>query len=402
MKILIVTQYFYPEAFKSNDLAFELQKRGHQVTVLTGLPNYPEGKIYKGYGFFKNRKQTINEVRVIRSLLCPRGSGGGIRLFINYYSWPFFASIKAFFLSRKEKFDKIIVHETSPIMQFYPALLIKKIHKTPIYFWVLDLWPESLSIAGNIKNTTILNYYTQLVKRFYSESKKILIASKGFEKSILEKGDFANKLEYFPNWAEDTIAEGNLDYPIPDLPEGFKVMIAGNIGEAQDMETIMKAALLLKDHSEIKFILVGDGRKMQFVHDFVEEHQLGKTVLTVGRFPMEAMAAFFSKADLLFVSLKEAPIFALTIPARIQAYMSSGKPILAMLEGEGTRTIEEADCGFVTPISNAEKLAEKLIEISSIDSQILSEKGRNGKKFYQKYFKVSECISNLERILSEE
>jgi len=247
MNILIVTQYFYPETFKSTDLAFELQKRGHQVTVLTGIPNYPEGEIYEGYGYQKNRNQTIDGVEIIRSLLLPRGKGGGARLFLNYYSFAFFASLKALKLAKKKKIDAIIVHEPSPITQFYPALAVKKIQKTPIYFWVMDLWPESLETAGGVKNKSILNYYKRVVKGFYKESEKILITSKGFRKSILEKGDFEDKIEYFPNWAEESISEGEINYPIPNLPEGFKILFAGNVGEAQDMDTIMKAALLLKN-----------------------------------------------------------------------------------------------------------------------------------------------------------
>ena len=159
MRILIVTQYFYPENFKSNDLAFELQKRNHNVTVLTGIPNYPEGKIYENYGFLKKRKEIINGVKVYRSLIIPRGNASGINLFINYYSFAFFGSIKAFFLGLKNKYDAIIVHEPSPITQFYPALLINKIWRTPIYFWVMDLWPETLSIAGGIHNKLVLKYY---------------------------------------------------------------------------------------------------------------------------------------------------------------------------------------------------------------------------------------------------
>ncbi len=402
MKILIVTQYFYPESFKSNDLAFEMQKRGHDVTVLTGLPNYPEGKIYSGYGVFKNRKQIINGVKVIRALLLPRGKGGGIRLFLNYYSWPFFASLKALNLIRNQKFDAIIVHETSPIMQFYPALAIKRIHNTPIYFWVLDLWPESLEVAGNVKNEQVLGYYSKVVKKFYKESKKILIASKAFKTSILQKGDFENKLEYFPNWAEDSISSGDPNFPIPELPEGFKIMMAGNIGEAQDLETIVEAAIQLKRTSKAKIILIGDGRKLDYVRQAIKEHQLEEVLFTYGRHPMEAMSAFFKQADVLLVSLKDAPIFNLTIPARVQAYMAAGKPILAMLNGEGARTIEEADCGFVVQSSNVDQLVAKINEISNFSPTELVVKGENGKKYYENYFEKNECFNNLERILKQQ
>lgn len=401
MKILIVTQYFYPENFKSNDLAFELKKRGHDVTVLTGLPNYPEGKIFEGYGIFKNRKQSINGVKIIRSLLLPRGKGGGLRLFINYYSFAIFASIKAFFLGLNNRFDAVIVHEPSPITQYYPALLINKIWKTPVYFWVMDLWPESLSIAGGVKNKFVLNYYTKVIKKFYKNSEKILITSKGFRGAINEKGNFDNKIVYFPNWAEDAISEGNKNYPIPELPRGFKVMFAGNIGEAQDLDSIMKAALELKDEKHIQFILVGDGRKMSFVKDFVDQNNLNDTISIMGRFPVEAMSSFFDKADVMLVTLKDDPIFNLTVPAKLQAYMSASKPIVAMLNGEGSENITDAECGFTVSAGNYVGLSETILKASLLSADDLRILGENSRSYYQRYFKMSACISNLENIISK-
>lgn len=398
MKILIITQYFYPETFKSTDLAFELQKRGHDVTVLTGIPNYPEGEIYKDYGYFKNRKQTINGVKIIRSLLLPRGKGGGIRLFLNYYSFAFFASIKAFFLTLNNKYDSVIVHEPSPITQFYPALVVKFMQKTPIYFWVMDLWPESLEIAGGVNNKYVLGYYSKVIKNFYNHSTKILITSKGFKKSIEEKGNFGSKIEYFPNWAEESISNGNDSYPIPELPEGFKIVFAGNIGEAQDMDTIMSAANNLKG-TDVKIILIGEGRKMPYVKEYITTHHLQNVVYTIGRYPVEAMASFFSKADLLLVSLKDDPIFNLTVPAKVQAYMSSGRPILAMLNGEGADTINEANCGFTVPASNIEMLSKTMIKVSQMEKHTLSELGENGKNYFLNHFTLENCINNLENIL---
>ena len=218
MRVLLVTQYFYPENFKSNDIALELTKRGHEVTVLTGLPNYPEGKIHEKYGFFKRTKENYQGFKVIRTWLVPRGKGGGIRLFLNYFSWAFFASVRAFFLSFQKKFDVILVHEPSPITQGFPAIVVKKIQKIPLHFWVLDLWPESLTSAGGINNKYVLSFFTKMVKYIYNNSDKILISSKGFKESILTKGDYNAKLVSFPNWAEDSILKGNSNYPIPDLP----------------------------------------------------------------------------------------------------------------------------------------------------------------------------------------
>lgn len=400
MKILIVTQYYFPENFKSNDLSFELQKRGHDVTVLTGLPNYPEGKLFEGYGVFKNRKQLINGVKIIRSLLLLRGKGGGVRLFLNYFSFAFFASLKAFFLNFSNKYDAVIVHEPSPITQFYPALLLKKLQNVPVYFWVMDLWPESLEVAGGVKNKFVLQFFKNMVIRFYENSEKILITSNGFRKSILEKGDFADKLEYFPNWAEDAISEGDVNFLIPELPIGFKVMFAGNVGEAQDLEAIMEAALELKNQNEIKFIIVGDGRKMPFVQDFIQKNNLENTIQTVGRFPVEAMASFFAKADVMLVSLKDDKIFNLTVPAKVQAYMSASKPIVAMLNGEGAEIIEEANCGLAVPAGNSKKLAETILKMSELPLVELEQMGINSRRFFLENYQLSSCIDNLERILN--
>lgn len=399
MKILIVTQYYFPENFKSNDLSFELQKRGHEVTVLTGLPNYPEGKLYEGYGIFENRRQVINGVKVIRSLLVPRGKGGGLRLFLNYFSFAFFASVKAFLGSFTTRYDAIIVHEPSPITQYYPALLLNKLQKSPVYFWVMDLWPESLEVLGGVKNKPVLNLFTKMVVNFYENSEKILITSRGFKKSILEKGNFEDKLEYFPNWSEDSVSEGDQNFPIPNLPEGFKVMFAGNIGEAQDMESVMKAALELKSNPEIKFIIVGDGRKMPYVREFIEDHNLEKTVFCMGRFPIEAMASFFAKADVMLVSLRDDKIFNLTVPAKVQAYMSASKPIAAMLNGEGAKIIEEAKCGLSVSAGDFKGLAFILKMMEQYEKSELEKMGENSRSFYAKNFQLSQCIDNLERIL---
>ena len=399
MKVLLVTQYFFPENFKSNDIAFELVKRGHEVTVLTGLPNYPEGKIYNGYGFFKKRNEIINGVKVIRTLLIPRGKGGGIRLFLNYFSWAFFASIRALFLAFQDKFDAVLVHEPSPITQGFPAIVIKKIQKIPLHFWVLDLWPESLTSAGGIKNKTVLSFFTRMVKYIYNNSDKILISSKGFKDSILTKGNYEDKLVYFPNWAEDSILMGNSNYPIPDLPKGFKILFAGNIGVAQDVNSIIKTALILKEKLDIHFVFVGDGRSKTELEDFVIANQLSQTVHFMGRFPIDAMKAFFTKSDVLLVSLKDELIFNVTVPAKLQAYLCTQKPILGILNGEGAELIKEANCGFSTNAGNSEGLAQEIVKLYGLNEVQRNILGENGFRYFEENFTMTKCIDNLELIL---
>jgi glycosyltransferase involved in cell wall biosynthesis len=399
MKVLLITQYFYPENFKSNDIAIELTKRGHEVTVLTGLPNYPEGKIYETYGFFTRTRENYQGINVIRTWLLPRGKGGGFRLLLNYFSWAFFASIRALFLSFQKKFDVILVHEPSPITQGFPAIVVKKIQKIPLHFWVLDLWPESLTSAGGIHNKPILSLFTHMVKYIYNNSDKILISSKGFKKSILAKGNYNDKLIYFPNWAEDSILKGNSDYPIPDLPKGFKIIFAGNIGVSQDVDSIIEAALILREKIDVHFIFVGDGRSKVQLENFVVENNLNQTVHFLGRFPIHSMKTFFNQADVLLVSLKNELIFNVTVPAKLQAYLCTKKPILGMLNGEGAQIIDDAKCGFFVNAGDSIGLAKKIIEMYEMNIDERNTLGNNGFNFYEGNFTLKKCIDNLEIIL---
>lgn len=401
MRILIATQYFHPENFKSNDVAFELAKRGHIVSVLTNIPNYPQGKFYKGYGLFRRRIETVDGVRIYRTLVIPRGKGGGIMLALNYLSWAFIASVWAFFMALFHRYDAVIVHETSPVTQGFPALVVKSIRRIPMYFWVLDLWPESLQSAGHINNRYILGFFTWVTKLMYRNSDKILISSKGFRKSILEKGDFADRLEYFPNWAEDAFSDTKT-FPIPQLPQGFKVMFAGNIGEAQDFDHIMDAALNLKERKDIKFIIVGDGRRKSFVDNFIKEHNLEETVFAPGRFPIEAMPTFFKEADVMLVSLRGDYIFSLTAPAKLQAYMAAGKPVVAMIDGEARTLIAESRCGLSGPAEDSRSLADNILKMKSMSAGELADMGKSGLEYFQRNFRKDICIDHLCRVLERE
>ncbi|MBQ3176006.1 MAG: glycosyltransferase family 4 protein [Bacteroidales bacterium] len=401
-KILLISPHFYPEDFKCNDVAFELAQRGYEVTVLSDIPNYPGGKFFKGYGLFSKRRELVNGVRIIRTAVIPRGNGSGIRLALNYLSFAFTASLWALFLSFK-RFDAILVHETSPITVGIPALVIKFFcPKTQLLFWVLDLWPESLQVAGGINNKKILGFFEQLAKLIYRKSDKILISSNGFKSSICAKGDFANKIVYFPNWAEASLAS-NKDYILPELPHGFKIMFAGNIGEAQDFEHTLLAIKLLYDkgHDNIHLILVGDGRKKSWVEEYVRSNGLEKMVHCVGRHPLESMGQFFAKADVLYLALKDSMIFNLTCPAKLQAYMSAGKPILAMINGEGGNIISDAQCGFSVPAGDSSCLAETIIRMSTMDKEDLKQMGSNAGLYLKREFSFESNMAVLEKLLNE-
>lgn len=400
MRILIVTPHFYPESFKCNDMAFELVRRGHQVSVLTAIPDYPQGHYYDGYGILKRRKEIVNGVKVFRSFIIPRGNGSPVRLVLNYLSYTIFAILQSLWHGFFHKYDAVVVHQLSPVMVGIPAVIVKKIQRIPLYFWVLDLWPESLAAAGGIRNERILGIFEILTKWLYKNSDKILISSKGFQKSILRKGDFSEKIIFFPNWMDPALSAcSGCDNQEISLPDGFIVMYAGNMGDAQDLPSVMQAAELLRDQSHIHFVLLGDGRKKEWVEKFVVDHGLEKTVHCMGRYPLDMMQYFFKKADVLFLSLKDTEIFRLTVPARLQAYMSSGKPIVAMLNGEGTDVIDEARCGYHVAAGASKTLSELLLDLSATEKSILQEKGKNGWNYSQKHYTFCSCMDHLQAIL---
>jgi len=399
MRILLVTQYFYPEVFKSNDLAFELAKRGHHVDALVGIPNYPEGKYFKGYGIFKKRHEVINGVNVYRVFQTPRGKGGW-RLPVNYFSFVIFGCLRVLFqFAWKKKYDCIIGHEPSPIFQAYPALLLRKLRKTPFYYWIMDLWPDAMKSGGGVKNEKVLNYVDGLVKGIYKRTDKILITSERFREPIAAKGDFADKIIYFPNWSDD-ILQMDDSYEIPQLPEGFKIMIAGNLGKSQNLEAVTEVMLGLKDIPEVKWVFVGGGSRREWLEEFIKENGLEDRAVCLGQYPFKAMPAFYKQADAMLVTLRAGfPHLEAVVPARLQSYMSAGRPVLAMIGCGGADIIEDSKCGYAVPAGDSAALIQVIKEKALKDRAGFEQMGKNGRDYYMKYYRLGDCIDNLERII---
>jgi glycosyltransferase involved in cell wall biosynthesis len=401
MKVLLITQYFYPENFKSNDIAFELKKRGYDVDVLAGIPNYPEGKYYKGYNLFRKRIENINGVKVFRAFQFPRGKDSGVLLALNYLSYAFFASLWALYLSIFKKYDCIIVHQTSPITQGFPAVLVKKIQNIPLYFWVLDIWPDAMKSGGEVTNKHILGFVDRVVKCMYTNSDKILISSEEFRPLVSSKGDYNEKIEYFPNWSDDILIMPD-DYPIPELPSGFIIMIAGNLGKSQNLDAVMQAALELKNEKTIKWVLIGDGSKKEWVDNYVEINGLKGTVFTYGKFPFKAIPAFYKNADAMLLTLSgEFSDLKMYVPARLQSYMAAGRPVLGMIDGAGADLILKANCGYVVNSGNYISLANTIRKKVLSDLEAFEKLGLNGRKYFEKHFKKDKCIDHLCAIIDK-
>lgn len=399
MRILIVSQYFWPETFRINDLVKELVERGHNVSVLTGKPNYPQGKIYKGYGFFSHNRDEYFGAKIYRVPLIPRGKGTGMQLVFNYLSYVVSAS--TFVAFNRKKFDVSLTFAISPITQMYPALLHKKLYGSRAYLWVQDLWPESVAAAGKMDSSSILKGLTKMVRSIYKKSDGVLVQSEAFIPSVLQKGVLPDKVHYIPNWAEDIFTktvEKNSNKYWEIIPKGFVVMFAGNMGEAQDFDSIVNAAERTRHIHDIKWVIVGDGRKREWVETEIKKRNLSDTFFLLGRYPLEEMPYFFSLADIMLLTLKDEHIFSLTIPSKVQSYLAFGKPIASMINGIGNKVINDANCGYTANAGNAEKLAENIIEAYNTPKETLVELGLNGKAYYMKDFEKGAIIDKLVRV----
>jgi glycosyltransferase involved in cell wall biosynthesis len=308
------------------------------------------------------------------------------------------------FFSFIEVFDVVFVQQLSPFFVAIPAAIMAKMQQIPLYLWVLDLWPESVQSVGGTNNKILLDMLNNIVVSVYKKSTKILIGSRGYERAIKQKGDFAKKLIYFPNWAEDNIESDNpinvrSIFPFCSFTEDdFILLFAGNLGEAQNLDMLLESANLVKEVFNIKWVFLGDGRKRRSLKYRAMELKLEKTVFFPGRFPVNTMPQFMKAADILLVSLKDEKIFNLTVPSKVQYYMSQGKPILAMLNGDGADLITETNCGFCVPAGDYKKCTETVMMIYENRNKLQS-LGLNGKKYYEKHFTKKNRMDQLEKII---
>ncbi|MGK6342938.1 glycosyltransferase family 4 protein [Chryseobacterium sp. DT-3] len=397
MKILIISQYFWPESFKINDIALGLKELGHEVSILTGLPNYPSGTFYDGYSI-KSSDEEWNGIKIYRSKLFPRGKGG-VKLFINYFSFVIFGWLKIKKINKK--FDRILVYEPSPITVGIPAIKAAKKFHAPYYFWVQDLWPESLTAAGGVKNKYVLSFFDKITRLIYSKAEKILVQSPGFKEYIKNQGVPEDKIIFYPNTTEGFYKK---EEPIEEIEKllspGFRIIFAGNLGEAQSLETLIEAAAIVKQKiSNIKWFFLGNGRAKEALEKNINYKKLEDNVFLLGSYPAQDMPKFFASADALMVSLKKDKIFALTIPSKIQSYLACAKPILASLDGEGAKIINDAKCGFASPSEDANTLAENVIKLYNLSNTERERMGSNAEVYFKTNFERNKLLKTLVDIM---
>jgi colanic acid biosynthesis glycosyl transferase WcaI len=401
MRLLVVTQYFWPENFRINDLVSDLFRRGHQVTVLTGVPNYPDGHVYPEFILDVSQFIRYEGASVHRVPMLPRGKGG-LRLLLNYLSFAISASTIGVWKLRGQHYDAILAYEPSPITVGLPAVVLRFTKNAPLLFWVQDLWPETLQAVGAVRSPLVLSVVGKLVSFIYKRCDVILAQSKSFIPQILKYAPSKSRVFFFPNWSDKIVTFDAL-IPAPEVPCStacFSVMFAGNIGEAQDFPAILAAAECLKGHS-VRWLIVGDGRMASWVAEEINKRGLQDQVLMLGRFPPERMPSFFQHADALLVSLKDEPIFGMTIPGKLQTYLSAGIPVLAMLNGEGSDVVRESGSGITCRAGDHEGLARAVLQLSQATPEEHLEMGRKGRELSQREFDRDTLISRLEGWIGE-
>lgn len=404
MRLLVVSQYFWPENFRINEIVSEMVHRGHDVTVLTGRPNYPEGVVNPEFTADAQRFSRFERAPVHRVNLRPRGRGS-LNLVLNYWSFVFWGCIQGPWMLRGQSFDHILVFQTSPITAALPALLLKRLKRVPLTLWVLDIWPDTLAAIGVVRNPGLLNLVGRLCRFIYRRCNLILGQSPAFAEPVARWSGAPEKFRHFPNWVEAAVEAGPGLQQAKELDAHkgrFRVLFAGNFGEAQDLLTVLEAAAIVKaQRPDICWLLVGSGRTTEQLKAEISRLHLQDVVHLLGRHPLERMPSFFMGADALLVTLKKEPIFSMTVPGKLQSYLVTGKPIVAMLDGEGRRLIESARCGLCGPAGDATALAANVMALSDLRDEDRRQLGENGQRLAREHFDRATLMSRLEGWLQE-
>lgn len=375
------------------------------MDVLTGKPNYPEGKIYAGYQAAGCMCEQWQGASVFRVPLFPRGVKSGFRLILNYLSFTLSGAILGAWQLRNIKSDIIFVYAPSPLLQALPALFIGWIKRIPVVVYVQDLWPESLAATGYVRNPLVIRMVELLVKLIYRRSDLILVSSRPFKGSI-ERFSPSAEIVYYPNSVDVSFCDpdSGLKPDVPALDGCFCVVFAGNVGAAQAVHIIAEAAERLQGHGDIRLVVLGAGSELEWMRARIAELRLGNLFLA-GRFPVDAMPNLLSRADALLVTLADQKIFAATVPNKIQAYMAVGRPIIASMNGEGARLVQEADAGISVPAEDSAALADAILKLHSMPAVDRDRLGENGRRYYRQHFDhqqlVGDLIGHLSKVMKE-
>ena len=396
--ILVISQYFFPEQFRINDMCEEWISRGYKVTVVTGIPNYPNGKFFNGYGLLTKKRENYKGIEIIRLPIIPRGNNS-IMLILNYFSfvisgfvWQLFTKIKA---------DQVFIFEVSPMTQALPGVWYAKKNKLSCFLYVQDLWPENVEIITGIKNQFIIKSVGKMVDYIYKHCTRIFTTSQSFKKSIHERKVPLEKITYWPQYAEEFYQPlKQIENKKLTKDEKFNIVFAGNIGNAQGLDILPKTAKILKlkdNNIKVRFNIIGDGRYKNTLIKTVNDFNVGDMFNFIEKQPAEKIPEYMAVNDAAFICLTNSPLFKMTIPAKLQSYMACGISIIASAGGETSKIIEEAEAGLTALPGDEKKLAEVILDmVNKTENEILT-LGNNAKKYSEFHFNKSVLMDQMEK-----
>lgn len=395
--ILVISQYFYPEQFRINDITTELVKRGYKVTVITGIPNYPQGKFFDGYGYFRKRKENYNGVEIIRLSIIPRGHSS-VMMALNYLSFVVSGFLWAKFTQLKA--DKVFIYEVSPMTQALPGVWYAKRRNIPSVLYVTDLWPENVQYAGGINNATILNWIGGMVDYIYQKTDLILTSSKSFMSAIKARGVPEHKIKFWPQYAEEwytPIEQAEINLPAIPHDGKLNLLFAGNIGKAQGLEVLPEAAEILKAKNiSVRFNIVGDGRFKEALVQIIKDKDVSDCFNFIDRQPAVKIPEYMGVCDATLITLAKNEIFSMTLPAKLPSCLACGVPIIVCADGEIQQVIKEANAGFCCNAGDSEALAEIILKISEMPKDSLKNLGGNARRYFEKHFEKEKLLDIFE------
>lgn len=395
MKILIVDQYYYPEEFQINDISWQLVKDGHQVTVLTGLPNYPSGNIPEEYRHGRRRDEYMNGVHVIRCFEIARKPGAA-GMSLNYLSYCISAVLKGYLLHGQ--FDVVFIYETSPVLMAYPAEVFARRKRIPVFLYCCDIWPEVVKVMLPDENSMAFRIIKKLSTCLYKRADLIAVQSKGFYQYFdTVHGISGEKLRYLPQYADSDYAEQDFT---PEDNGIVDFVFLGNIGMAQDICGLIQAVEQIRELPGFKVHLVGEGSYLNEAKKLVGQKKLERQICFYGRRPYEEMPQFYKIADVCLATLQADSAISLTIPSKVQGYMAAGKPIIAALSGFARDVVEESRSGICVTPGNIDELAAAMKAFIE-DREKYKDCGINARSYYAKHFTKEHFMESLYSLLDE-
>lgn len=401
-KILVVTQHFWPENFRINDIVEGFLQDGIAVDVLCGLPNYPKGEWFPGYSAAGPFEEEWHGARLYRCKEVPRRGNTSVNIFLNYVSWPWYAAHALHRLPGG--YNAVFCFNTSPVLMCWPAIRYAKKHHIPFTNYVLDIWPENLYSVLNVKNKALRAIAQGVSDALYKKADRLIAMSEPLQQRLCQRtGMPPQKIAVIPQYCEDFYAVPQPDAALQAQFGGrFNLVFTGTFTPAQSLETVITAVQDARSRGAdmLHLLLVGDGMSRAALEAKVKDLHAEDAVTFYGSVPATDIPKFTALADALIVCLSDSPDLGLTVPAKVASYMAAGKPVLASMDGAGNAAVAAAG-GLSSPACDAAALADNLLALTRMDAAQHAAMGQSAKEYYLAHYRRSELLRKLEHFILE-